>query len=191
MSDDSLGNLSFDQYTLETDAERFIVSIEAALVVHGFGPSSDTIKLVHKLKRSMKRNKTRRYSFSVHPVSSIASLAAAEKKKEEANPEPEVVPTEEFFAIKDSLSRCTGLAHISYKLKQTSSGYFIATFVLAGPSKDLLFGGSSALLREHLASSLLERTKDEVFSFCVSSIKVSEQGNSVGVKCQCLYKRKA
>lgn len=182
MSENSIGNLSFDHYTLETDAEKYIVSLEALLLVNGYHDSSEVLKSLSKLKRSMKRNKTKRYSFSVHPVVSV------ESKKEEEPKEEESQETEEFFLVRDLVVKTTGLPLRNTFNKVTASGYNLTTFVLAGPREDLLFDPSSPLLREHIASSVLEHTKKRLFSFSVCSLKVREKGSLIGVRCQCAYK---
>jgi len=182
MTDTSVGNLSFDHYTLETDAEKNLVSLEASLLVAGYHPSSDTIRILHKLKRSMKRNRVRRYSFSVHPV--------VVTSKQSTPPSAELCSdTEELFLVRDIVEKCTGFGVKSYKNKVTSSGHNLTTFVLAGPCVDLLFDPDSPLLREHLASSVLEHTKSSLSSFCVGSTSISKKGDMVGVKVQCVYRK--
>jgi len=182
MSENSIGNLSFDQYTLETEAEKHIVSLEALLLVNGYHDSSEVLRSLSKLKRSMKRNKTKRYSFSVHPVVPVESEKEEEEHKEESQ------ETEELLLVRDLVAKTTGLPLRKTFNKITSSGYNLTTFVLAGPLEDLLFDPSSPLLREHIASAVLEHTKKRLFSFSVCSLKVKEKGTSVGVRCQCAYK---
>jgi len=182
-NDKAFGNLSFSNYTMETDAERCVLALQAALKVHGYTPAHPTMKKVLRLKRSMGRNKIRRYTFDLVPAKTEASTAP-----------PRPVPTNDYAeSLAPLLERVTGLKLHSKDAKVATSGHLIVKFVLVGtlesariePGTKSVFTPNKA--REAIALEVMRDLK-ELTSFSVQPLRIRTDKGRMGMAVQCIYR---
>jgi hypothetical protein len=182
--DKPFGNLSFSNYTMETEAERCLLAIQAALRVKGYSPSHPAMKKVLRLKRSMSRNKIRRYSFNLIPT----KVALLEKPKKEGEPLNDMSEL-----IVPVLEKATGLVFHSKESKVTSSGHFLVKFVLTGKVEQCRVepdtNGSVNRVREEIAATMFNEHRDALSSFSLQPFRVrADEKGRVGLSVQCIYR---
>ena len=120
------GNLSFEEYTFETEAEKLVLALHAAMQVEGLAKKSKPIKTVIKLKRAMA--KTKRYSFDPIPRA---------KKNEENNVEIPEPDQEQANLVAQVMAHCFGLTRKKWSARGTSAGLGIVRGVYAGKLDEL------------------------------------------------------
>lgn len=182
------GNLTFSRYTLETDAERCLLALQAALSVKGYNPSHPAMKKVLRLKRSMSRSKIRRYSFNLIQAEVSPSL----------EPKPQVIgnPPDTGELLAPILERITGLALRSKTSKRTSSGHSLVSFVLGGKLKDcrIVPGTMSPIsvdvARGEVARVVARELGEQFSSFSLQPFRIrfDESKGVIGLSIQCFYK---
>lgn len=179
--DSPFGNLAFDHYTLDSEAEKSILALQAALTVAGYTDGTPTMKGLTKLKRSMKRNSVRRYTFAVRPVIHPAGTLP-EKPVLETFTDEELTP---FVVV--AYENASGLTLHHKTVKKASSGHMITDVFLAGKEKDCLFDVRTPdLLQEHVAVLLAE--SNVLSSFVVQFLRAKSKDENIVVHSQCLYK---
>lgn len=184
-SDKAFGNLTFSSYTMETDAERYVLALQAALRVKGYTPAHPTMKKVLRLKRSMGRNKTRRYTFNLVQAKPEESVTPQNKS---------IVTNDRSELLSPILERVTGLQFHSKEAKLASSGHFIVKFVLVGKAEDARIepGTNSPLgpnkAREAVASAVMLELGTELSSFSVQPFRIKMDKGRIGLSVQCIYR---
>ncbi len=184
--DRPFGNLTFSSYTMETDAERCLLAIQAALRVHGYSSSHPTMKKVLRLKRSMTRNKVRRYTFTLIPTSPDVPQTRS----------PAPVPEDDKSRlIAPILEEVTGLVFHSKESKVASSGHFLVKFVLVGRIHTARISPGAGTVtadkaREEVAARVVRDLKDELSSFSVQPFRIRADmaKNVIGLSVQCIYR---
>jgi hypothetical protein len=169
---------------METDAERYVLALQAALRVKGYTPAHPTMKKVLRLKRSMGRNKTRRYTFN---------LMQAKVETPTLQNKP-VVTNDRSELLSPILERVTGLRFHTKEAKLASSGHFIVKFVLVGRSEEARIepGTNSPVgplkAREAVASAVLAELGTELSSFSVQPFRIKMDKGRIGLSVQCIYR---
>lgn len=177
------GNLSFDNYTVETDAEKQVLAIQAALQVRGYVATHPTMKKVLRLKRSMSRNKVRKYTFNLVPV----RVEIPERVKQ--------APNEDFSELLiPLLEGITGLKYHAKEAKTASSGHLIVKFVLFGAlSTSKVEPGPQAVLsprkaQEALALEVVKKLGTTLTSFSSQPFKTKVHKTTMAMSVQCIYR---
>lgn len=118
------GNLSFEDYTFATDAEKLVVALQAAMKVNGSSEKSAAWKKLQRLKKAMKRSK---YTFELIPKEKVAAVA------------PEKTGPEHDFSdlLSGVVANCLGIERKKYSSRNTSAGYAIVTVICVGKLRDL------------------------------------------------------
>jgi hypothetical protein len=173
----NFGNLAFSNYTMETTAERCILAIQAALRVKGYAESHDTMKKVLRLKRSMGRNKTRRYTFN---------LIQSKPTGQVQGPQP--VEGDDYSSLLiPLLEETTGLQLHSKEAKKASSGHFMVKFVMVGLS-DARVASNQNQVRQDIARTVVEKLGDSLSSFSVQPFRLRMDKGRVALSVQCIYR---
>jgi len=116
---DPFGKLSYENHTFETRAECLVVALQAAMKVHGIKEDDKSMRCLRRLKKAMKKNKVRKYSFSIIPKE--------ESESEDSPPSP-VHPVEENEHSAALLGYLSSLLGVKFKFKclsSTSSRYLV------------------------------------------------------------------
>lgn len=169
------GNLSYERHSFETDSECLLVALQAALKVQGLSDDSAPLKCIRRLKRSMKKNKIRKYSFSLIPT----------ETSEEKEATPSVFPLAEndntSLIIKE-LSSAFGMHFKFASLSSTSSRYKILKVKGAGRASTL-----TGLLSFQPAVDALRAMGFPSVAFSVLKKKDFKEKDAVGIVVQCIY----
>ena len=178
------GNLSFSDYTLETEAERLVLSLQAAMKVSGFPVSGKAWKTLLKLKKAMARSK--KYSFTVVP--SVRS----EEEPEEELPAPN---REQAGCVAEVMGNCLGIHLKKFTVRPTSSGYNIVRGVYAGTLDELRIPPNPDYLvtadRAKLETASLCLAKDPSFKnvkVVVFNVRKNEKKNRSVVIAEAMYR---
>jgi len=178
MSSSAFGNLSYAEQAFETDSECLLIALQAALKVQGFADDSGPLKCISRLKRSMKKSKVRKYSFSLVP-------SAKESTGGEEAATPSVLPLAEdtsTSSILAELSSAFGLRFKFTSLSSTSSRYKVLRAKCAGPSESL-----SGLLPFQAVVDSLRSLGFPSVSFSVIKKVDFKEKHAVGIVVQCIY----
>lgn len=173
--DKTFGNLTFSNYTLETPAERCLLALQAALRVKGYSPSHPTMKKVLRLKRSMSRNKVRRYSFNLVPAKAESPAVPAKLANAKNDRSELLIPI---------LEQVTGLAFSSKDSRVTSSGHFLVKFVLTGTNSPV----SLEKTRSSVAERVFQELKEELSSFSIQPFISQSTAGQTTLSVQCIYR---
>lgn len=181
MSDKSFGNLSFSSYTVGTEAERAILSLLAALKVHGCSESHPLMVKALKLKRSMAKSKVRRYTFDVVQQTPVAA--------EPSLPSPGA-PTFIVEHVGAKLAEVLGLALRSKESRTASSGHEISKFVLGGELASCAFDLSTEAGKRRAQTACMPALSliPGVSSVSIQPFHVRLSPKYVGLSVQCLYR---
>lgn len=165
-----VGNLSFASHAPETEAERCLLILQAALNVAGKESSS---RKVSRLKKAMQKNSGRRYSFELHPVA---------KATQEL---PSVLPDHLTDALGALLKKSLHAVKVQAPdVKKTSSGHILVKYLFVCPATTM-----SSDLRALLTSEVSKNQLPGLLSFSVHSVRSKAKGEWVGVAVQCSFKK--
>lgn len=177
-SNKDFGNLAFSSYTMETAAERCILAIQAALRVKGYAESHVTMKKVIRLKRSMGRNKTKRYTFNLIPSKPTGQVSGP-RPIEEGNDYCELlIPL---------LEKTTGLRFHSKESRRASSGHLMVKFVMTGSSTAPVASNQNRV-RQDIAKAVVETLSESLSSFSVQPFRLRMDKGRVALSVQCIYR---
>ena len=166
------GNLSFEDYTFSTDAEKLVVALQAAMKVRGYTEKSPSWKKLQRMKKAMKKDK--RYTFDLLPKDKV-SVTPTEK----VGPEHDLSPL-----LAEVIANCLGVKLRKISTKNTSAGYAVVTAICVGLLSDLRIppgvdsGPSPRIVTEALFKKEVEErcfTRDKRFSsVSVMSVRVKK-----------------
>lgn len=173
----TFGNLTFSHHAPSTEAERQILSLQAALTLLASPDApSPSLKKLLRLKKAMQKNKLRKYTFDLAPV-----------KQPEAQPLP-IKPQEasdRLELIKSVIESVVGFPAVASEVKLASSGHRILSLTLQGE-------GSLFTVLEDVkgvvAKKMLRDHRKEIPSFIFQSCTALATGTSTTVSVQCIYK---
>lgn len=170
------GNLTFSHYAPDTEAERQVLSLQAALVALSTAdkPSSSLRKLL-RLKKAMQKNKLRKYTFVLSPVKQLAA-GALPIKEQEASDCLEV--------LSSVIKEVTGCSVKTTEVKLATSGHRLLSLVLEG--KQIL--PAPAVIKTNVTSLILSRHGDLILSFVLQSCTLTILESVTTLSIQCVYK---
>lgn len=120
------GNLSFSEYTFDTEAEKLVIALQAAMKVQGLTIKSKSWRAAQKLKKAMLRSK--KYTFKPVPRT---------KKVEEAAKVEFVPSAEQADTVSEIVGHCLGLSRKKYTVRGTSAKYGLVRAVYVGAYDEL------------------------------------------------------
>lgn len=173
----TFGNLTFSHHAPSTEAERQILSLQAALTM--LAPPNvpfPSLKKLLRLKKAMQKNKLRKYTFDLTPVKQPEAAPLLVKVQE---------ASDRLDLIKSVIESVTGFSTKTSEVKLASSGHRILHLTLQGES-DLAV--SLEVVKATVAKRVLADHRGEIPSFIFQSCTSLKSDTTTTISVQCVYK---
>ena len=176
MTTPTFGNLTFSHYAPTTEAERQVLSLQAALTLLSV-PDKPTVSLkkLLRLKKAMQKNKLRKYTFDLVPVAR-PSAAPLPVKEQEA--------TDQVAVVSSAICSLTGLHVQSSQVKVATSGHLILNLQLLGSLADYR---EDPEIKKTITKMVKRNHSDVIHSFILQTLSVFKT-TEVNMEVQCVYK---